>query len=957
MDEKKIPPFRLAVRPSFPSSPDLINAVAWPDNPPSLRDSRRAFDIWQILSENLKKDAHCIQKGKQRNQEKKKTGGKAPVDLLKEPKATQTEEDLYSSTYLSRFIHEHILLVQWDLVMDGVDDDRLMPQDDDYEDPRGNPNAQMKVNKDCNHEAWKYGDFFDDQDNLYGDLSEVTLHDPSDDSKLQFKFPYVAKAPPTLAVLKDWHQKIFGTPSPHTKKEDNWKVLAKYIQDSAQHPMMMIKRTNLEHWGIKRDEFVLDISCAKDGDPDLSPLDLWTYAIILSPYNPALWISRAYLYYQQGHLDLALGDAYRGMLLIDVVLDNGKASQQPGLFRLAHHAVQMHLSFAPEETKVHERLYRSPGAAGFLASLRRVNHSIMALALVSLQCKDYLSSVTDHLLKRMAVPVRSSDMFKECIKVFEAAYSDDLDRPEREWRERWKSLFYESFYGKVSGKDHPQLKANTQSINPVAVQKKLTADLLQKSQVILSDDASTPPLQVGPALTGDGLGVFTTKNLSSGTFIYIEEPSVRGQLESQIIGTKRGQRHETSNCQNCFRKLGGSRKIALTSCRCKIAHHWCDNINQGVDDAESERGGPEGSLPYSCLEIGRSLYHRHACGKDWTWLHDAMRPCYDIRYRKYLTHTNERHGTLLSLMLRDIFDITLIRQEETGEPIMPHEIDELVPLQPRLGEEHFKNHRFPFGWIANIVVPFDTLLALGVNIFTRHEFDTWTIQACLRKLTLNAVPHFLDSNREVALEPRLFNDRSVEDGMPDESRNKHFDTGMIPADADFSLFDEWKEHKTKEAYMKSDAAPAEERQEWLKKMGALEYRTANLKTRKFPTNPDNFMPHAPNIYLYPGFALFNHGCKDVANAEARYGDPDGQAPNRIFVRTSAEVRKGQEIILRYEDELPSQQPDETKAPKEISTELARRLFGRICGCPSGGCEARRDRDISDDGEDVFMADT
>jgi hypothetical protein len=92
----------------------------------------------------------------------------------------------------------------------------------------------------------------------------------------------------------------------------------------------------------------------------------------------------------------------------------------------------------------------------------------------------------------------------------------------------------------------------------------------------------------------------------------------------------------------------------------------------------------------------------------------------------------------LSILLRDVFDMTIKEQrKEHRRYIVPSEIDPMIMLS---GGEHRPERKFPFSWSGNIVVPFDILEALGVNIFKDHRFDTWTIQVVLRKLLINACP-------------------------------------------------------------------------------------------------------------------------------------------------------------------------------------------------------------------------
>ncbi|KAH0536702.1 hypothetical protein FGG08_006443 [Glutinoglossum americanum] len=128
----------------------------------------------------------------------------------------------------------------------------------------------------------------------------------------------------------------------------------------------------------------------------------------------------------------------------------------------------------------------------------------------------------------------------------------------------------------------------------------------------------------------------------------------------------------------------------------------------------------------TCLQVARSVFHHNACSKnDWRWLHAATQPPWD------------EHGTLLCLLLKEVFDMTVKQQKVHEQCTLPVEIDPIIGL---CGGENRPKEKFPFSWSGNIVVPFDILEALGVNIYNNFAFDTWAIQLTLRKLLLNAIP-------------------------------------------------------------------------------------------------------------------------------------------------------------------------------------------------------------------------
>ena len=98
--------------------------------------------------------------------------------------------------------------------------------------------------------------------------------------------------------------------------------------------------------------------------------------------------------------------------------------------------------------------------------------------------------------------------------------------------------------------------------------------------------------------------------------------------------------------------------------------------------------------------------------------------------------------------------------------------------------------------------------------------------------------------------------------------------------------------------------------------------------------PKRGRPDFENLYLYTGYAMFNHGCSNAANATWWF---DEVIPNRIMVRTTKDVKEGAELRLQY---LPDE-PEADRGKRKV------RLFGRPCDC--GTCPAPEDSEHSEDG--------
>ena len=194
----------------------------------------------------------------------------------------------------------------------------------------------------------------------------------------------------------------------------------------------------------------------------------------------------------------------------------------------------------------------------------------------------------------------------------------------------------------------------------------------------------------------------------------------------------------TSRARRMIRKKGPSKKHAPEDTASKgetaTTVQGQPSDQTGTVPPEPERAQDEGE---TCLQIARKIFHYKACGRDWHWLHKLMKH----RNMDLNGWTWHERSAPLSLLLREVFDMALKKQEAEGGKahILAFEIEPLLPLCDG-DESDTKRGRLPFSWASNIVVPFDILETLGVNMFRNLDFDTWVIQAVLQKLAFNCLP-------------------------------------------------------------------------------------------------------------------------------------------------------------------------------------------------------------------------
>lgn len=642
----------------------------------------------------------------------------------------------------------------------------------------------------------------------------------------------------------------------------------------------LLPREDLSAWGIPRkDDYLLRIS--KGGE--LSPLDVYTWAITFSPYNPVLWTSRAYLFYQMGYFDLAIGDAYRAQLLCEVVCDPLKRTRQPGLYPRVWDAVERHiiqLGNQQDMPDVIALLRKSTGVPYFLPAVRKTVHHIISLSLLALRCwQDYL--VTEqYLTERLTMPDRDARAIKDR---WERLHAIVCERDRTDKRNCDQEYFYERRYGFTRGRLYPYEPDPIQRATETVCER-INRDM----QDVVEAHGLEKKFEVRLDVLTQQIKVYATEKIKWGQIIYVEEPSIRGHLRPE---------HPLGHCENCKRRVSPDSMhpnddLPELKCSCLRQQqqpvYWCKppveeveseprgekRANEDSDDRPTKKRKTDkyGNEIPSCLEIGNALYHEKTCGKDWSWLHDAMRPVFDDDELQFMTHTNEQHGTVLSLLLRDTFAITLKRRELQGQPnLLAHEIDELIPL---MGAENMEDQYLPFSFAANVRVPFDILSMLGVDIFRDLTFDTWVIQLVLRKLLLNVIPWDHSRRCDVYYAANASYNQKID--VPDNQPRK------------VRLFNEGN-------------------------IGRWSNYEANA-----PTFND--------LYIFPGVSMFNHRCRNFFKGRKEEDtqhnvmwDWDQAIPNRIILWAWRDIQRGEQLCLEY-------------TPYIFNSHTDKRVLGKKCEC-------------------------
>jgi hypothetical protein len=651
------------------------------------------------------------------------------------------------------------------------------------------------------------------------------------------------------------------------------------IDDEVQKRCGVMSVSDLSHLGIKRsNKYILQPAT----NIAMTPIDMYTFAIHLSPYNPAYWLSRAYCHYQQGFFDLALGDAYRAQILCNTIEQAQDRFSKDGLHTQIYHAMEQHILVEPtDEDNVWSELItemRKPqGIYIFISTMQKTLLNIICLSLETLNCWDDFDSYHRQLAartNRLYLERFVADLRKQVSKKAEKAWRKEKRRPGLFWFERHQ--------GAISASSiYPYEKDDVLDLFPVKknLATKLTEEIFQHKQE--AEESPTGPTNICEVKckpNQQGLGVFAKKDIKKGDLIHWEEPTIRGHLPARRLNKDRTKTPcvDDIRCENCKIEVDDTiRRPSVDNKRthgdddeeeepyCSCAKHW----NRNPSDKRGLMFCPSGSKEKTCVSISYDLYHYDGCGRDWKWLYDTMRPnVWRWGQIEHISHSNEVHGTLLSLLLRSVTEITLLRRQDHDEPgLAPQEIDELLIMSRN--SHSWRDSWFPFTMSANIIIPFDIVSFLGVNIFRDLTFDTWALQTILRKLLVNAVPWDMKRRGDI---------RDVD-----------------PKEEDRKL-----------------ESPAEQKR-----------RLMNGYTF------EDWDPSFMNLYLFPGLNMFNHTCAGMQNAEWAY---DTQILNRVIVWAHKDIRAGEEIRIRYQCEHFGSKND------------ARQILGDPCLCPNNAAHKYED---------------
>jgi hypothetical protein len=316
-----------------------------------------------------------------------------------------------------------------------------------------------------------------------------------------------------------------------------------------------ILQSDLSAWGIQRESpYLIRYYPGRK----YSPLELYTIALQLSPYDPFIWTARAYLYYRWGSYSRALGDLHRAWILTECVWTAKMRYRQRGLYARVIDAVEAHVGRRIEETAEEEQhlsengklsgwagmvktqLCKDQGVPYFLTPLRKVYHHLISLCLLKLEALEDYNAMDHFLNDRLAMAgmdrYRFEDRFRSMAETVNGRTAERAKDPDRyfvhEARAGWERP--QSRNACAFNRTHNQRmhdRINNDVLNNWPGHEAQDADADARTPALRVDVEKPVTLNRQIPFTGlhdAGLRVIANRRIPAGQIIHAAEPNLRG---------------------------------------------------------------------------------------------------------------------------------------------------------------------------------------------------------------------------------------------------------------------------------------------------------------------------------------------------------------------------------------------------------------------------------------------
>ncbi|KAI9793476.1 MAG: hypothetical protein M1835_007195, partial [Candelina submexicana] len=375
----------------------------------------------------------------------------------------------------------------------------------------------IDIQKPQGADGWRFPSINDEIPESNKDLDKTELEDHN---ILQDKKYWTI--PRIQAYLESQGRGELIPKKPYHTAQQRREILQEYVNSGPSAKIStpgLYPRSNLGSWGLPREnQFVIPPS--QDQTRLYSAFELYTWAIHLSPYNPTYWLSRAHLFYQLCHFDLALGDAYRAWYLIEMLVNATERNKQPGLYPRIWDAIARHIEYGGEVYReAGQKMRKENGINYFVPHVRRTIHHIISLSLFALRAWEDFEEMDKHLPARLvqvdeykAVFDRRRDYWKRYV----AHAKQERENKQGTHEELWE---HEERMGSIYPRPYPQAGP--------AIDRTDEGFLRRLNEMLFDENES--PLIIAEG-QGGGLRVIATEPIAEDQIIFVEEPSARSHL-------------------------------------------------------------------------------------------------------------------------------------------------------------------------------------------------------------------------------------------------------------------------------------------------------------------------------------------------------------------------------------------------------------------------------------------
>jgi hypothetical protein len=433
----------------------------------------------------------------------------------------------------------------------------------------------------------------------------------------------------------------------------------------------------------------VELISSQQSNTFVSEIRTLTEKIYELPHEPERWSARGTRLLELGYPELAVGDQYKALLLVQAALRNDTPLGETALltFGMCNWYCELRdptwagIQYTAEsyQFRIHMRLVTARESIYF-----ELIHSLRTCTAVG----DYIhisrEAMREHPYNKIFAQHLKQGLKWYRMKASQGVMDLDVVPTHVQWQ-------YSLKCGGHLMRAYPWMKPNLLRRDD-KVLKTVQEDFLvlsSKCHVLRSKIQD----HIGKPLTAerDVYGVFASKDLKPGETVLVDN--------GVTCSTSAPNR-----CSNCCARL--PKKPTVLAC-CKAS--LCTT---------------------QCKDAALKTYHKVLCGRDK-----------DLAFLVAAAHgATERDANVDNLLLLRILAMSL--QEGTTNPLQSSFMSRLTP-------QYKGSKAITFSMVEHVVNPIRMLQSLGIDVFANREYDTWVIQTISNRISNNIL--FSETENEYAL--------------------------------------------------------------------------------------------------------------------------------------------------------------------------------------------------------------